>query len=227
MLPPARVRPKKIRLPRRAASGSFRRFRGRTFSMADLVLASTSPARRALLEQVGLAFRAEAPGVEERLDPAADPIAQARDLALRKAQAVAQRHPGALVVGADQVLVLGGRALGKPADEAEARAQLRSMGGATHALVTGVAVVGPGGTFQGHEETRLTVRALAAAEIDAYLATGEWRGCAGGYRVEGRGLALFERIDGDWTNVLGLPMPLLLGELRRRGVPLFPPSAAC
>ena len=75
--------------------------------------------------------------------------------------------------------------------------------------------------WQGDEVTRLEVRRLESAEIEAYLATGEWRGCAGGYRVEGRGLALFERIDGDWTNVLGLPMPLLLGELRRRGVPLF------
>lgn len=189
--------------------------------MTELVLASTSPARRALLAQVGLRFRAEAPGVDEQLEPAADPVDQARSLALQKARAVAARHPEAIVVGADQVLVLGGRALGKPADEAEARKQLEEMAGGTHALVSGVAVVGTGGTWQGHETTRLAVRALAPHEIDAYLATGEWRGCAGGYRVEGRGLALFERIDGDWTNVLGLPMPLLLGELRRRGVPLF------
>ncbi len=189
--------------------------------MRPLVLASTSPARRALLEQVGLAFSCEAPGVDEPLDPAADPVAQARDLALRKASAVAARHPDAIVVGADQVLVLAGRALGKPKDEAEARTQLGAMSGRCHALVTGVAVVGGGALWQGHEETRLQVRPLAPAEIDAYLSTGEWRGCAGGYRVEGRGLALFEKIDGDWTNVLGLPMPLLLGELRRRGVPLF------
>ena len=189
--------------------------------MTELVLASTSPARRALLAQVGLRFRAEAPGGDEHLEPAADPVDQARSLALQKARAVAARHPEAIVVGADQVLVLGGRALGKPADEAEARKQLEEMAGGTHALVSGVAVVGTGGTWQAHETTRLAVRALAPHEIDAYLATGEWRGCAGGYRVEGRGLALFERIDGDWTNVLGLPMPLLLGELRRRGVPLF------
>lgn len=191
-------------------------------SMHPLVLASTSPARRALLEQVGLPFVAESPGVEEHLDPAADPVAQARDLALRKALAVAARHPDAIVVGADQVLVLEGRALGKPRDEAEARAQLSAMSGATHALVTGVAVVGGGRIWQGDEATRLRVRALEPEEIEAYLSTGEWRGCAGGYRVEGRGLALFESIEGDWTNVLGLPMPLLLGELRRRGVPLFP-----
>ncbi len=189
--------------------------------MPTLVLASTSPARRALLEQVGLDFRCEAPGVEEQLDPAADPVAQAESLAMQKARAVAERNPGAIVIGADQVLALGGRALGKPADEAEARAQLGEMAGRSHALVSGVAVLGPGGTVVGNEETRLTVRALRPEEIEAYLATGEWQGCAGGYRVEARGLALFERIDGDWTNVLGLPMPLLLGELRRRGVPLF------
>lgn len=191
--------------------------------MRPLVLASTSPARRALLERVGLRFEVAPPGVEERLAPTGDPVDQARRLAFEKARAVAGRRPEATVIGADQVLVLDGRALGKPADEAEARALLRAMAGRTHALVTGVAVVDADAIWQGHEETRLAVRALTAAEIDAYVATGEWRGCAGGYRVEGRGLALFERIDGDWTNVLGLPMPLLLGELRRRGVPLFAP----
>ena len=188
-----------------------------------LVLASTSPARRALLQQLGLRFECVAPAVEERLDPTGDPVAQAIRLALEKARAVFARRPDALVVGADQVLVLDGRALGKPADEEEARAQLRSMAGRRHELVTGVAVIGAEGAWQAHERTALQVRALDPAEIDAYVATGEWRGCAGGYRVEGRGLALFERIDGDFTNVLGLPVPLLLGELRRRGVPLFPP----
>lgn len=187
----------------------------------EIVLASTSPARRALLEQVGLRFRCEPSAIEEVLDPDAEPAAQARELALRKARAVAARHPDALVIGADQVLSLQGRTLGKPADRDEARRQLAAMSGREHALICGVAVVGPGGTFVADETTRLLVRRLAPEEIEAYLDTGEWEGCAGGYRVEGRGLALFERIEGDYTNVLGLPMPLLLGELRRRGVPLF------
>ena len=189
--------------------------------MRPLVLASTSPARRALLEQVGLRFVAEAPEVAEALDPAGDPVEQARALALAKARAVAARRPDALVIGADQVLVLEGRVLGKPADEVDARAQLARMAGRRHALITAVALVGDG-IWQGQEKTTLQVRPLTGGEIDAYVATGEWRGCAGGYRLEGRGLALFERIEGDPTNVLGLPVPLLLGELRRRGHPLFP-----
>lgn len=188
--------------------------------MRPLLLASTSPARRALLEQVGLPFSAVAPLVEETLDPAGDPEAQARRLAEAKARAVAAGRPDALVIGADQVLVLEGRVLGKPADEAAARSQLRQMAGRQHALVTAVALVGDG-IWLGQERTTLQVRDLTDDEIDAYVATGEWQGCAGGYRLEGRGLALFERIEGDFTNVLGLPVPLLLGELRRRGYPLF------
>lgn len=187
-----------------------------------VVLASTSPARKALLAQVGLTFEAVSPGVEERLDRNASPEGQARSLALQKAEAVAARRPDAIVIGADQVLATAEGAFGKPADAADARGQLARMAGRTHRLISAVAVLAPGlDPWVAHEETRLTVRALLPAEIDAYVATGEWEGCAGGYRVEGRGLALFERIEGDWTNVLGLPMPLLLGRLRELGVDLF------
>lgn len=190
--------------------------------MTELILASSSPARQRLLTQVGLAFRVELPGVEEVLDPAAPPADQARSLALQKAAAVHRRHPGAIVIGADQVLSLGGGTFGKPQDAARAREQLALMAGKAHRLITGVAVLGPGAeSWVAREETVLHVRPLGPDEIDAYVATGEWQGCAGGYRVEERGLALFSRIEGDWTNVLGLPMPLLLGRLRELGIPLF------
>lgn len=187
-----------------------------------VILASTSPARRALLDAVGLPHRAEAPAVDEEVPPGLEPGEVARTLALRKASAVAARHPGAIVVGADQVLELDGRPFGKPADEAEALAGLRRLAGRAHALVTGLAVLAPGAPpIVEEERTVLHVRALADDELRRYVATGEWRGCAGGYRVEGRGLALFERIEGDHTNVLGLPVPRLLGHLRRLGVPIF------
>lgn len=190
--------------------------------MPRLVLASTSPARRALLAQVGLAFEAEAPGVDEPLDRTGPAAAQVRGLALAKARAVAIRHPDAIVVGADQVLAFEAEVWGKPAHEAEALAQLSRLSGRTHSLVTGLAVIAPDREpIVEHEESRLTVRGLSPAELRAYVATGEWRGCAGGYRLEGRGLALFERLEGDHTNVLGLPMPRLLGHLRALGIPLF------
>lgn len=187
-----------------------------------IVLASTSPARQALLSQVGLDFEAIAPGVEEHLNPALPAVEQARSLAVQKARAVAAREKDALVIGADQVMATPFGAFGKPATEAEALEHLRRLSGGTHSLITGVALIGPSGEWVGSEETRLTVRDLTEQELAAYVASGEWKGCAGGYRVEGRGLALFEKIEGDWTNVLGLPMPLLLGKLRERGVPLFP-----
>jgi septum formation protein len=194
--------------------------------MPTLVLASTSPARRALLDQVGLSFEAVAPGTAEPLERFSDPLRQAEAFALAKAQAVAALRLGAIVVGADQVLAFEGEAWGKPRDAGEAYDQLTRLCGRTHALVTAVAVLAPGEPpWLSHARSLLTVRALDADERRAYVATGEWEGCAGGYRLEGRGLALFESIDGDHTNVLGLPMPLLLGRLRSLGVPLFPAAA--
>ena len=187
-----------------------------------LVLASTSVQRRALLFQAGLVFEAVDPAVPEPLERFADPLMQARAFARSKALAVASRHPDAIVIGADQVLSFEGEAWGKPADAQVALEQLQRLTGKTHVLLTAVAICGPDGSlFESHAESRLTVRDLTPQEQQAYVATGEWRGCAGGYRLEGRGLALFERLEGDHTNVLGLPMPLVLGRLRAMGVPLF------
>lgn len=187
-----------------------------------LVLASTSPARRALLDQVGLAYEAIAPEIPEPLLPGLSPAEQAEALAEAKARAVAARAPDAVVIGADQLLVLDGQPFGKPADEAAAREQLRRLSGRAHELVTGLSILAPGhAPVREHEVTRLWLRPLPDAELSAYLATGEWRGCAGSYRIEGRGLALMERIEGDHENILGLPMIRLLGHLRRLGIPLL------
>lgn len=195
---------------------------GRRQVIPPLVLASTSSARQHLLRQAGLPFEALAPEVEEYLDAGGDAATQAMGLARLKALAVATRRPEAIVIGADQVLNVDGLVLGKPVDAAAARAQLARLSGRQHALVTGLCVVSPQGLVQvTSERTTMTVRALRDEELDAYVATGEWRGCAGSYRVEGQGIGLFERLDGDWTNVLGLPMPALLTILRGLGVPLF------
>jgi septum formation protein len=191
-------------------------------SRIQIILASTSEARQALLRQVGLAFEAVSPDVPEPLERLRDPAAQARRFARDKAAAVAQRFPGRIVVGADQVLSLDGEAWGKPADAEAAFDQLSRLSGRRHTLVTAIAIAdGAGGFVEDAEETELTVRSLSEAELRAYVATGEWHGCAGSYRLEGRGLALFEAISGDPTNVLGLPMPRLLTHLRALGVPLF------
>ena len=194
--------------------------------MPTLVLASTSPWRRGLLTQVGLEFEAVAPETPEPLEEGGDPIEQAERFASEKARAVAAIRPDSIVVGADQVLEFEGRSYGKVETAAEALEALRRLAGRTHALVTAVSILAPGRPeWRGREVSRLTMRALSEAELTAYLATGEWEGCAGCYRLEGRGLALFERIEGDHTNVLGLPVPMLLTQLRTLGVPLFGSAA--
>jgi MAF protein len=186
-----------------------------------LFLASTSPARRALLEALGVAYEVEAPGVSEEV-PEGTPVEDAvRMLALRKARAVAGRHPEALVLGADQLAEAEGRVLGKPETREAARAQLGGLLGRTHWLLTAVALVGGGDEQLALDVVTLRFHPVGADELERYLDTGEWRGCAGGYRIEGRGQALVAELDGDRTSVQGLPMLAVVRMLRTRGVPLL------
>lgn len=187
----------------------------------ELVLASTSSARRALMEGLGLPFRAVAPGVDEDVPPGTPPQHAVAMLAERKARAVLAKHPRALVIGSDQLVSLGGRALGKPPDASAARAQLGSLRGRTHEIFTGVCVVGMGFVQTEVDAAKLTVLPLSDAELEGYVATGEWQGCAGGYRVEGRGQGLFQRIDGDRAAIQGLPMQRVTRLLREAGVSFF------
>jgi len=188
---------------------------------SELLLASTSAARRALMDGLGLPYRAVAPGVDEVV-PEGTPVAHAVALlAERKARAVLAQHRQALVIGADQLVSLDGRALGKPADAAAATRQLQALRGRTHVIYTGLCVVGPGFLLNEVDVARLTVAKLTDEEVAAYVATGEWQGCAGGYRVEGRGQALFERIDGDRAAIQGLPMQRLVRALKEAGVRFF------
>lgn len=185
--------------------------------MRTLFLASTSSARRALLGALGFPFHAEAPGVEEDVAPGTSVEAAVAQLSERKARAVLARHPEALVIGSDQLVSLDGRALGKPADAQAARAQLRSLSGRAHDICTGVCVVSADFFACEVDVARLTVWPLTDAELDAYVATNEWEGCAGGYRVEAKGQALFSAIDGDRAAIQGLPMQRLVRLLRAAG----------
>ncbi|RKH09277.1 septum formation protein Maf [Corallococcus sp. CA053C] len=190
--------------------------------LGDLILASTSSARRALMDGLGLPYRTEAPGVDE--DVAASLSAQeaVRSLAARKARAVHERHPEAWVLGADQLVEVGQDVLGKPQDRDAARGQLQRLLGHTHAIHTGVCLVGPGGHFtEAVETTRLTFFPVPPEELERYLDTGEWEGCAGSYRVEGRGQALLAKLEGDRTNVQGLPMLSVVRLLRQAGFTFF------
>jgi septum formation protein len=201
-----------------SSTGSVRALQG---PFSELVLASTSAARKQLLEGLGLPFRCQAPGVDETV-PEGMTVPQAVGmLAERKARAVFSKNPGALVIGSDQLVSLGGKALGKPADEAAAFAQLASLRGRQHDIVTGVCVVGNGFLVSEVDVARLTVLNLTDAELQGYVATGEWQGCAGGYRIEGRGQAIFSRIEGDRTAIQGLPMQRVVRMLREASVRFF------
>ena len=186
-----------------------------------LVLASTSPARRALLDGLGVPYEAEVPGVDEEVPPGTPVEDAVRMLALRKARAVAGRYPGALVIGADQLAEVDGQALGKPASRDVARAQLGSLLGRAHRLLTAVALVGQGDEQLALDVVTLRFHPVGPEELARYLDTEEWRGCAGGYRIEARGQALVDAMDGDRTSVQGLPMLPLVRMLRARGFPLL------
>jgi septum formation protein len=175
-----------------------------------LILASASPQRRAILADAGIPFEVRPADVEE--ETAGDPAAVAERNARRKAAAV----PGALVLGADTVVALDGDILGKPRDAAQAREYLERLNGRTHEVVGGIALAERGAIVAStHETTRVTFRRSDAAAIDAYVATGEWRGRAGGYAIQGDGGALVDRIEGDYLNVVGLPLDRLRSLLER------------
>jgi nucleoside triphosphate pyrophosphatase len=173
-----------------------------------LVLASRSPQRRAILEALGVTFVTRPADFAETDAGAREQVAQAN--ALGKALAV-NRAAGEVVLGVDTVVSLAGRIHGKPRDAAAARETLRALSGATHAVVSGLALVGLDDSPRlATCATEVTFRFLAEPTIDWYLASGEWRERAGGYAIQGAGCALVESISGDWTNVVGLPVGTLL-----------------
>jgi septum formation protein len=186
--------------------------------MMEILLASTSPARRALMDALRLPYRAVAPGVDEAVPAQTRVRGAVALLARRKAEAVRSQSPKALVIGADQLVDLDGRRVEKPADLPAARAQLRSLLGRTHEILTGVCVLWPGGALEEVDIARVTFYGVADDELERYLATEEWHGCAGGYRIEGAGQALVEHLEGDRTSVQGLPMIRLVRMLRAAGV---------
>lgn len=182
-----------------------------------LVLASRSPRRAELLERLGLRFACEPADIDERYEGDEMPAAHAERLAREKAFAVARRHPEALVLAGDTVVVLGRDVLGKPCDAAEAVAMLERLAGRVHEVYTAVAVRCRGRTESAVERTRVWMRALPRADLEAYVATGEPLDKAGAYGIQGYGAALVERIEGDFFAVMGLPVVRTLELLARLG----------
>nr|WP_221269518.1 Maf family nucleotide pyrophosphatase [Deinococcus budaensis] len=183
----------------------------------EVILASGSPRRRELLANLGVPFRVVVSGEAED-SPERDPARLAGELAALKAGAVARLAPDAVVIAADTVVALGGELLGKPGDEAENRAFVRRLAGRTHQVYTGVTVIVGGQVRGGVERTDVTFRALTDHEIAHYAATGEGLDKAGGYGIQGVGMVLVRRVDGDYSNVVGFPLGLVIRLLREAGV---------
>ncbi|WP_028133445.1 Maf family nucleotide pyrophosphatase [Bradyrhizobium japonicum] len=189
---------------------------------SPLILASQSSARKMLLANAGLEFTAVTADIDERGIQAASALSSPREVALllarEKAMAVSARHPGSYVIGADQTLALGSRLFNKPSGRDQALAQLRDLAGNSHELNSAVAVAHDGKiVFEDVSIARMTMRGMTDAELSAYLdAAGEAvTTSVGAYQLEGLGVHLFERIEGDHFTILGLPLLPLLAFLRR------------
>jgi septum formation protein len=171
-----------------------------------LILASSSPRRKELLKMAGYDFTDVPAVVSEEYLHGTPPMQIVEQLAARKARFAAKENPQAAVIGADTLVVLKGRIMGKPKDEADAKAMLRLLSGNVHQVYTGYCVIKGTEVITGHECTSVEFYPLKDADIDAYIATGEPMDKAGAYGIQGRGALLVKRIDGDFYNVMGLPI---------------------
>jgi septum formation protein len=184
---------------------------------SKLILASASPRRAELLRNAGIAFTTQATRIPELRQRGESPKRFAERLAREKARAIRARKPRSLVLGADTIVVVGGRVLGKPRDQRDARRMLRVLSGRTHQVTTAVCLAGPGFEDARAETTRVTMRRLSEKEIRDYVASGEPRDKAGAYAIQGIASRFVTRIEGCYFNVVGLPVPLVYRMLRAHG----------
>lgn len=171
-----------------------------------LLLASSSPRRSDLLSMAGYEFTVAPVNVSETCLRGTPPMQIVEQLASRKAQAAAKQHPEDTILAADTIVVLKGRILGKPKDEETAKAMLKLLSGSTHQVYTGYCVIRGEKLLCGHEVTSVEFYALSKEDIDRYVSTGEPLDKAGGYGIQGKGALFVKRIDGDFYNVVGLPI---------------------
>ena len=182
--------------------------------MTDIILASASPRRSELMTLAGFRFDVICADIDEIVPEKALPQEVVMSLALQKAQAVAKDHRKSAVVGSDTVVALDGKILGKPHSESEAAEMLRSLSGRIHKVYTGVAIVCGEKVTSFFEETEVEFYPLTDQEILDYVATGEPMDKAGAYGIQGRGAVLVKRINGDYFNVMGLPISKVYRELK-------------
>ncbi|MBT2754573.1 septum formation inhibitor Maf [Mesobacillus foraminis] len=186
--------------------------------MQRLILASSSPRRKELLENLHLTFEISSSNVDESFDADLSPKQAVMELAARKARFVSNRHQDAFVIGSDTVVVLGGEILGKPASKEEAFQMLKGLSGETHSVYTGVSIISSTNQeIQFYEKTDVTFWELSLEEIETYIRSGEPFDKAGGYGIQGFGSFLVREIKGDYYTVVGLPVSRTIRELQRAG----------
>jgi septum formation protein len=185
--------------------------------MQTLILASSSPRRKALLQNLNLSFEVSSKNVDESFDPDLQPSDVVMELAQRKAQAVFQEHPEAFVIGSDTIVVFQGQILHKPIDEADAVSKLRMLSGHMHEVYTGVSILSSQATAHFYEKTEVLFWELTDDEIMSYVQTGEPLDKAGAYGIQGYGSMLVKKINGDYYAVVGLPVSRTIRELKKLG----------
>ena len=186
----------------------------------EVILASTSPRRREILGLLGVPFAVIAPEFDEQVSPHLKIADEVLAFAVGKAQSVARRFPGSIVIGSDTMIFLGGEKIGKPADEGDARRILRLLSGKRHEIYTSVAIVdgsgGPG--LRAIETVDVDMRCLTLEEIERYLESGESMDKAGAYSIQGQGRKLIQAIEGDYLAAVGMPIRPIANYLKDRGL---------
>lgn len=181
--------------------------------MKKIILASASPRRKELMALAGIDFTIQVADVDEVIEDGAMPYDVVKSLAFQKAKAVADSNLDCIVIGADTVVALGDKILGKPKDKKDAVDMLKNLSGKSHKVYTGVAIISGEKISNFYEETDVEFFELADAEIEKYVATGEPMDKAGAYGIQGKGCVLVKKINGDYSNVVGLPISKVYREL--------------
>ena len=186
-----------------------------------IILASKSPRRKQLLSMMGLEFTVQAADVDETMDKSQPPEHEVAAVSARKAEKIAHEHPDDIIISADTIVVIDGKILGKPKDEADAAEMLRLLSGRTHTVFTGLTIFAGGETKTRVVGTEVTFRLLSDTEIAAYIRTGEPMDKAGSYGIQGYGSMFVSHLNGDYFCVMGLPVCTLGEMLREAGVEIL------
>jgi septum formation protein len=188
--------------------------------MKKIILASASPRRKELLEKIGLKFDVEPSDYDEEINLKLEPHELVRQISVKKAKIVAARHKDAIIIAADTIGVIGSKIIGKPHTENEARKMLKEISGKPHAVITGFTILDTAANkiISRTVNTKVYIKKLTRQEIDAYVKTGEPLDKAGAYAIQGLGAVIVDKIEGDYYNVMGLPLNALTTALKEFGI---------